>query len=203
MRLFCLACLLCNCTSFHSTYVSTSSEQDTMVLFEVPGWETPKEGPATNTTKKRKRPVHVDDSKVQAAHVNLEKLMKKLDKKDDEHESRRSKKRKADGKEEGDRQKQPKKDKRKDQQQRVDKKLHGESNHPGSSKDHASTESSSKDNVKKGKRKSKLSSSQSPPEPAHDNLKNAESSLAQQSSSQLTSLQENMKKSLDGARFRY
>ena len=70
-----------------------------MVLFEVPGWDTPKDGPSITPAKKRKRPsADGSNSKLIAAEVNLEKLIEKLDagKKGTHGISRKGKKRKSD-----------------------------------------------------------------------------------------------------------
>lgn len=52
-----------------------------MALFDVPGWTVasePIKDPATTTSKKRKRPVDHDEDKVPAAQINLDKLMDTL-----------------------------------------------------------------------------------------------------------------------------
>jgi hypothetical protein len=66
-----------------------------MSLFTVPGWSAPPElaGSGKPTNKKRKRSVVVEeDAKVQAATLNLEKLMKKLDTGNSEPKKQRKKK---------------------------------------------------------------------------------------------------------------
>ena len=178
-----------------------------MVLFEVPGWDTPKEGPSSTPSKKRKRPSSADDSKLQAAHVNLEKLVKKLDRKDNHDESHKKRKSDASSERPRDERTETKKPKGKSHvdQQRPSSgssKITAESDHV-SSRDRVSTESNPpKDKDRKRKRKNKQLSSERSSDHVHDYPKHAKTAQPQDSPSQLTSLQENMKKSLDGARFR-
>jgi ribosomal RNA-processing protein 8 len=66
-----------------------------MSLFTVPGWSAPERlsGSDKPTNKKRKRTVVVEeDAKVQAATLNLEKLMKKLDTANSEPKKQQKKK---------------------------------------------------------------------------------------------------------------
>lgn len=164
-----------------------------MALFEVPGWTMPS-APMTDIAQrsgKRKRPS--DASKVQSAEVNLEKLMKKL-KKNGASTSPQAKGKTtrkipdpstARSKEKGSR---PKGDEsRKAVGGKVKQNISGPTEkYPVSTKDATGSLPSSKRKVKKD---------------AQAQSKN----LPKKSSSQiagLTTLQNNMKQSLDGARFR-
>ncbi len=179
-----------------------------MALFEVPGWTVPSALVAeSSNSRKRKRPDTngAPANKIQSAAINVEKLMKKLsaaEKEGEEYPKKKGKKGNAGGKpsaqrSEGERKKgqgkgaQPTKREREEKRKdvsvaRVDVK--GADEHLGkkNKKNQAAEEKSySADNATK--EHPALS-------PSHKNKGPAEG---------LTTMQANMKQSLDGARFRY
>lgn len=181
-----------------------------MALFEVPGWDTPKDGPSSSPSKKRKRPPSGNvDSKLQSAEINLEKLMKKLDGKPGHEQTQKSKLRKSDAGwgNSTDEQRKVKKSKVKVLDDRRPSSTSSRaSTKPGhertSTKVNTTSTVPSMNKDKNRKRKAKHSSSDQSSKQVQAPPKHAESSQADASTAQLTSLQENMKKSLDGARFR-
>jgi ribosomal RNA-processing protein 8 len=153
-----------------------------MVLFDVPGWSVPG-APVAVPSKKRKPPQGLDQ--IQAATVNVEKLMKRLA---TEQTHARTKGDHSELSAGADASQPPKKKRRrvkdKVQQSLTPARGDGEQNTP---------RKKGKDGQKKT-RGDKVTSSPSPA-PSHP--------TAQPSGNALTSLQRGMKQSLDGARFRY
>lgn len=166
-----------------------------MALFDVPGWSVPSTSPS-KSSQKRKRPIN-DGDKIQTAEVNMEKLMHKLrgDKGGaDGNSPRPSKRHKRLGNDDADK-KQCSSHSRKDggtTERREEKR--------------SSTSMISRPKKMKAKKDNAKSVGQTAPSPSLIRTKGPASFTFQVTSSAsagLTSLQKNMKHSLDGARFRW
>jgi len=158
-----------------------------MALFDVPGWSVP-DDPVTVTPKKRKWSSKHDSNKIRSATVNVEKVMKQLS----AHpgptaEGPRGQLKKD--KEEGPSTERPPKKKR--------RRVEGNKSQAPTPVVQVETHKTSKKKRKKDRaRETSGDKGAGPQSPSS-------CQLAPESRSTLTSLQHDMKQSLDGARFRY
>lgn len=171
----------------------TGSQFTTMSLFEVSDWNAPSQlASSSRPAKKRKRSAVVDeDAKIQSASVNFEKLMKKLGDGESKRETGKANRKErskvqvkhsnamngiSSGRESKD----------DGQARKAEKTVQKESQEP-----HEKMKKKRKEQQKKQKKVSETGDGPSPSKPA-----------ASQSNG-LTPLQNSMKASLEGARFRY
>ncbi|KAF9247149.1 methyltransferase-domain-containing protein [Melanogaster broomeanus] len=166
-----------------------------MVLFEVPGWSMPSEPVSTTQrpSKKRKRAGSQDLVQLRSAQVNIDKLINTLGRGTSSHddESRTLKKKK----------KNKTTSRPSDDQGREDPrppKKHGKAKPPVTST--VPTPAPNAGTLPNKKPKKKTSKTESVPQPTLS--VNSKPPSTARDTTGLTSLQRNMKKSLDGARFR-
>jgi ribosomal RNA-processing protein 8 len=157
----------------------------TMALFEVPGWSVP-DDPVTVTPKKRKSSKH-DSNKIRSATLNVEKVMKQLSAHPPTAEGPRGQLK--GGKEEGPSTEggRPKKKRRR---------VEGNKSQAPTPVVQVETHKTSKKKKRKDRAKETSGDKDACPQ------SRSSSQLAPESRSTLTSLQHDMKQSLDGARFR-
>lgn len=169
-----------------------------MPLFDVPGWTVasePVKEPATTTSKKRKRPVDHDEDKVSAVQMNLDKLMDTLKEGGEGSHEKSKRKRNKGRKSDNEARKAVVEDKQpKHAERRQDPSLQKKKGEQDIVPDEAPS--------KKLRERKKTKKGDPDAQPAV-NTDNTKGIVGIPPPGGLTTFQNRMKQSLDGARFRY